>query len=131
MINWLSIKLWWYVCGALGIALTASLLAYYVRGTQLERARVDIKGLEGDVRQAKVTIAGYQQATKECTAATKALEQASAERQAKADESLARLRKEADRYADSNKRLALLSANPSPPGGCASALGAIRKELRK
>lgn len=132
MINILSVKLWWYVAGALALACIAMLTAYTLRGSQLERARIDNKLLQTELTLMQRTVDGYKSAVQQCNEGTEKLRLMSAEKAAAADQALLRARAESIRHQESNRRLAKLTAGPTPSGaGCGQAIQAIRAELRK
>ncbi len=132
MIDFVSVVVWRYIAGAVAIALTGLLTAYIVRGAKLTEAKADLRSAQQDLDAALRTIAGQKQVLQECSDRTQALKVAGDKNRAEAEQELARLRKVAEKYQASDRRLAALSASPTPSGGnCASALAAIRKELRK
>ncbi len=121
-----------YIAGAVAIALTGLLTAYIVRGAKLTEAKADLRSAQQDLDTALRTIAGQKQVLQECSDRTQALKVAGDKNRAEAEQELARLRKAAEKYQASDRRLAALSASPTPSGAsCSTALAAIRKELRK
>ncbi len=121
-----------YIAGAVAIAFIALSSAYWMRGAELRSARADLKTAKADVDLALRTIAGQKQVLQECSDRTLVLKVAGDKNRAEAEQELARLRKVAEKYQASDRRLAALSASPTPSGAsCSTALAAIRKELRK
>lgn len=132
MINFASLKFWWWIAGILAISFGALGAAYIVRGASLKETKVDLQLAVADLNSAKRTIAGQQAVLKECSDRTDALKADGDRRRSEADQELARLRKLAERYQASDRRLALLTAGPTPAGAkCEQAVAAIRRELRK
>ncbi len=132
MLDFLSIKVWMWIAGLVSAAFLATAGGWYVRGIQLKDAKANIMTLESDLASALRTINGQKQVLQVCSDRTDTLKAEGDKRMAAADQELLRLRKLAERYQSSDRRLAVLTANPSPPGAsCISALAAIRKELRK
>lgn len=132
MLNVLSIKVWMWIAGLVGAAFLATAGGWYVRGIQLKDARADIKTLEGNLASALRTIDGQKRVLQVCSDRTDALKAAGDAKAAEAAQELARLRKLAERYQASDRRLAALTQAPTPSGaGCQQAIAAVRRELRK
>ncbi len=132
MLDFLSIKVWMWIAGVVGAAFLATAGGWYVRGIQLKDAKADIRTLESDLASALRTINSQKQVLQVCSDRTDALKAEGDKRAAAADQELLRLRKLAERYQASDRRLAVLTASPSPPGAkCTEAIAAIRRELRK
>ena len=132
MLDFLSIKVWMWIAGLVGAAFLATAGGWYVRGIQLKDAKADIRTLEGNLASALRTIDGQKRVLQVCSDRTDALKAEGDKNRAEAEQELARLRKVAEKYQASDRRLAALTQAPTPSGAsCSTALSAIRKELRK
>ena len=132
MINFALVAVWRYIAAGLTVIIIAMGGWIWAQGVQVGKARNDRDRSQNELARARVVIAEFQAAAKECSDRTRALMDESDKKAAAADEALARLRRESDRYKESDKRLALLVGRPTPSGaGCTQAIAAVRKELRK
>jgi hypothetical protein len=128
MLGWLTFPILKYIAAGLFAVAVGLSIALWAKGVQLGHMENARDKAQNDLKQAKVTIAGYESAVKQCNDATAKLKAESAQKQATADENLARARADAKKHQPANQKRAAILVAPTPSG--ADCRHAVAEDLK-
>lgn len=132
MINFALVRVWWYIAGALALALVGALAAVAYKDAALARSEGRVAKIQAELTLTIAARDGYRAAAEECDAGVKKLAAESAAKIKTVEDALKRASEKEARTVESDRRLALLTKTPIPPNAkCIDAYNAIRKELRR